>query len=59
MKLGYYTLDDGSKSTDFKNKHLMQVKAKKGKEQEYQHPPPKKAMSAWTFFVSEKAVEFG
>ena len=31
-KLGYYTLDDGSKSTDEKNKHLFKVKAKKGKD---------------------------
>ena len=34
-RLGYYKLGDGSKSTDIKNKHLLKVKAKKGKEQEW------------------------
>jgi len=32
-RLGYYKLDDGSKSTDIQNKHLLKVKVKKGQEQ--------------------------
>ena len=57
---GYYTLNDGSISTDEQNKDLFKVKAKakKNDEQEnWQHPPPKRAMTAWTFFNSEKYQE--
>ena len=57
---GYYTLENGSKSTDEKNAHLFKVKAKKGKEEEkeWQHPPPKRAMTPWTFFAGEKMKEY-
>ena len=57
---GFYTLADGSKSTDEKNKALFKVKAKKGKEEEkeWQHPPPKRAMTAWTYFNSESYKKY-
>ena len=59
---GYYTLEDGSKSTDEKNKSLLKVKKKRGKGAEESdddsHPPPKRACSAWTFYNTEAAKEY-
>lgn len=66
-KNGYYTLDDGSKSTDPQNADLLKVKAKKvkkskkGDESESEddtHPPPKRAISAWAYFNSKMAAQF-
>ena len=67
-KHGYYTLEDGSKSTDPQNAALLKVKVKKGKkdkgkddsesDEDDSHPPPKKAISAWGFFNAEMAKKF-
>ena len=65
-RLGYYVLEDGSKSTDAANKHLLKVKAKKSKDDNdkneasraWEHPPPKRAMTAWTFFNQAKHPEY-
>jgi len=67
-KHGYYTLEDGSKSTDPQNADLLKVKVKRGKknkgkdesdsDEDDSHPPPKKAISAWGFFNAEMAKKF-
>jgi len=73
-KKGYYTLEDGSKSTDEKNAHLLKVKKPKSvrrsapgklsldgsddEEAKFVHPPPKRPGSAWLFFNTEFCKEF-
>ena len=48
-KKGYFTMDDGSKSTDHKEYQ---------KDLTGDHPKPKKANSAWTFFIAESNAKF-
>ena len=73
-KKGYYTLENGSKSTDEANTHLLKVKkpkavtkaAAKGKpvateedeEEQWVHPPPKRPGSAWLFFNTSYGKKF-
>ena len=61
-KLGYYKLEDGSKSTDPQNAELLKVKVKRTKKnsrkensdsEDDSHPPPRKAITAWAFFILE------
>ena len=78
-KKGYFTMTDGSKSTDEANAHLFKEKkkrvkketkndAKKAKtdasdsddedeEEEQKHPPPKRALSAWTLFLTLESAK--
>ena len=56
-KKGYFTLDDGSKSTDAENVKMLQPKKKKTTsgevEEEVLVHEPKKAMSAWLYYNGE------
>jgi hypothetical protein len=55
-KKGFYTLPDGTKSTDDCNKSLFvkkTKKSKKGEEEEQAEVLPKRAMSAYTIYTSE------
>ena len=54
-KHGYYTLEDGSKSTDPQNADLFKESES---DEDDSHPPPKKAISAWHFFNSSFIKDF-
>ena len=57
-KKGYFTLDDGSKSTDAENVKMLQPKKKKTTsgedEEEVLVHEPKRAMSAWLYYNGEQ-----
>ena len=72
-KKGYYTLENGTKSTDPENSHLLKVKKSKSEaakkksiveddeeeeEEKFVHPPPKRAASAWIYFNTDFVKKF-